>query len=149
MLRPRGLQLEVEAGLFSSRSIERIFLRKFRLSSSRSRIFSYMRWSCVRVNLGGSSSKPMGLGQPPKGLECHSACLALVSLIRTNAQFSKAPADGHQAMSGTQWAAATRALLETRGALYPRLSRVLSVALPQAGEEASVALERPSVVPEG
>jgi AcrR family transcriptional regulator len=65
----------------------------------------------------------------PTGLtsdECHSACLALVSLIRTSAQFSKAPADGHQAMSGTQWAAATRALLETREALYPQLSRVLS-----------------------
>lgn len=54
------------------------------------------------------------------------ACLALVSLVRTSAQFSKAPEDGNQAMSGAQWATATRALLETREALYPQLSRVLS-----------------------
>jgi AcrR family transcriptional regulator len=65
----------------------------------------------------------------PTGLtpeECHGACLALVSLVRTSAQFAKAPEDGNQAMSGAQWATATRALLETREALYPQLSRVLS-----------------------
>ncbi|WP_375765723.1 TetR family transcriptional regulator [Archangium gephyra] len=65
----------------------------------------------------------------PTGLtpaERHSACLALVSLIRTNAQFSMAPSGGHQAMSGVQWATATRALLETREARYPQLSHVLS-----------------------
>jgi AcrR family transcriptional regulator len=71
-----------------------------------------------------------GLGAlAPTGLtpdERHSACLALVSQIRTSAQFSKAPADGYQAMSGAQWATATRALLETREARYPQLSHVLS-----------------------
>ncbi|WNG22732.1 TetR/AcrR family transcriptional regulator [Cystobacter fuscus] len=65
----------------------------------------------------------------PTGLtpdERHSACLALLSLVRTSAQFSKAAEDGHQAMSGAQWATATRALLETREARYPQLSLVLS-----------------------
>ncbi|QRK10104.1 TetR/AcrR family transcriptional regulator C-terminal domain-containing protein [Archangium violaceum] len=65
----------------------------------------------------------------PTGLtpeEQHSACLALLSQIRTSAQFSKESAGGDQAMSGVQWATATRALLETREALYPQLSRVLS-----------------------
>lgn len=63
----------------------------------------------------------------PTGLsaeECRGACLALVSLVRTSAQFSMAPTG--QAMSGAQWATATRALLETREALYPQLSRALS-----------------------
>jgi AcrR family transcriptional regulator len=59
--------------------------------------------------------------------EQHSACLALVSQVRINAQFSTAAAGKHQALSVAQWATATRTLLETREALYPQLSRVLSL----------------------
>lgn len=55
--------------------------------------------------------------------ERHSACLALVSVIRTNAQFSttRTPTPG---LSGKVWATTTRALLSERDD-YPQLTELL------------------------
>ena len=44
-----------------SRSMPRIFLRKLRLSSGRSRTISYSRCSCERVNLPGQQFEADGL----------------------------------------------------------------------------------------
>ena len=58
--------------------------------------------------------------------ERRSACLALISQVRTAAQFSQPTSGPYQHFGWEEWTRLTRALIATRPAHFPELSRVMT-----------------------